>query len=335
MELKKPDRRSFPVDLLICITKISKKVKKYMPAMFSAEMIHSIVDVLILNNISWESLNYLDFIDSLTIDKDFSLIIQIKILWMISYVLTRQFYKFQIDVETLNRRIVDFEYFQKRVMRRFRSSQIDEELICVCLSCLSKFQFVDFANQMGAFVKDTALVYLDEKSAKVRKETAKAVSLLNVRQRKSQSNSVESQKNDIFNKLLTIAISDPDKEVREIMLQSLNQNFHLFLKKTSNLKKLILSLSDTNINVQQKTIIILKSLIPSNSSLIIPAFQKVLFQLIKAINLKSANHLKGIFKHLKLLRCFIENVSFLMKNNLDLIFGFLLKSSETRTLPQT
>ena len=75
----------------------------------------------------------------------------------------------------------------------------------------------------------------------------------------------------VLNKLLYIAVSDPDEEVREIMLGSLNKNFDIYLKYKSNLQNLILALNDSNDKVQRKAIIILRRLISSNASDIVPA----------------------------------------------------------------
>jgi serine/threonine-protein kinase mTOR len=125
---------------------------------------------------------------------------------------------------------------------------------------------------MGSFVKDTALEYLDDVRPLVRKAASKAVSLLSVKTKGEMDVSLSHDvMYEVLNKLLTIAISDNDMEVREIMLNSLNDKFNIYLKKKSNLQRLILSLNDASDEVQQKTIIILKRLIPNNPSEIIPA----------------------------------------------------------------
>lgn len=108
------------------------------------------------------------------------------------------------------------------------------------------------------------------------------------------------------------------------MLNSLKNNFNSYLKKKSNLQRLILSLNDSSEEVQQKTIVILKNLIPNNPSEIVPALQKVLFKLVRVINLDSIDTHKGILKNLKLLRCYIKHASFLLNDQEELIFGFLL-----------
>ena len=41
----------------------------------------------------------------------------------------------------------------------------------------------------------------------------------------------------ILDKFMSVAISDPDDEIRVTMLASLNSNFDYYLNSTSNLKK--------------------------------------------------------------------------------------------------
>ena len=83
---------------------------------------------------------------------------------------------------------------------------------------------------MGSFVKDTTLEYLDDQRPSVRKAAAKAVALLSTRKTRSINMTLSHNvMYEILNKLLTIAISDPDEEVREIMLSSLNSNFNSYL----------------------------------------------------------------------------------------------------------
>lgn len=101
-------------------------------------------------------------------------------------------------------------------------------------------------------MKDTSLVYLDDVRSSVRKAAANAVSLLKVNTKRDFRSSLSHNLMfEILNKLLTIAISDPSTAVREIMLKSLNSNFDAYLQKPSNLQKLLLTLNDESLKVQQ------------------------------------------------------------------------------------
>ena len=140
---------------------------------------------------------------------------------------------------------------------------------------------------------------------------------------------------EILNKLLSIAISDPDDEVREIMLGSLNKNYNSYLRHKSNLQSLILALNDSNDRVQKRAILILRRLICSNASEIVPALQNSLYRIIRVINMKSSDNEKDVIQNLKLLSCFINNAPFLLTSQRDLIFKFLLNSLQNQKTTQT
>lgn len=83
-------------------------------------------------------------------------------------------------------------------------------------------------------------------------------------------------------------------------------------------------MNDSSVDVQQKTIILLRRLIPYNPSEIIPALEKTLFKLIRVINLKKSYNYKTTIYNLELLKCFTKNASFLIKSHKKLIFEFLI-----------
>jgi serine/threonine-protein kinase mTOR len=138
----------------------------------------------------------------------------------------------------------------------------------------------------------------------------------------------------ILNKLLYIAISDPDSEVREIMLGSLSRNFDMYLKNNRSLQSLILALNDSNDKVQRKSILILKRLVNSNSSDVVPALQNSLYRTIRIINMKSSESDKDAIQNLKLLKCFINHAAFILKSQRDLIFKFLLNTLQNQKTTQ-
>lgn len=138
----------------------------------------------------------------------------------------------------------------------------------------------------------------------------------------------------ILNKLLYIAISDPDSEVREIMLGSLSKNFDMYLKNNRSLQSLILALNDSNDKVQRKSILILKRLVNSNSSDVVPALQNSLYRTIRIINMKSSESDKDAIQNLKLLKCFINHAAFILKSQRDLIFKFLLNTLQNQKTTQ-
>jgi hypothetical protein len=139
----------------------------------------------------------------------------------------------------------------------------------------------------------------------------------------------------ILNKLLYISISDPDEEVREIMLGSLNKNFNPYLKDKSSLQTLILALNDCNDRVQTRAVMILRRLISLNSSEIVPALQNSLYRILRVINTKSTDNEKDIIQNLKLLTCYITVAPFLLKDQRDIILKFLLNMLQNQSTTQT
>ena len=199
-----------------------------------------------------------------------------------------------------------------------------------------------YKSDQGSFVKKVALPFLDDIRPPVRKAAAQSVVLLSA-QSKSNGNTVGLTHNvafsnktmhQILNKLLSIAVSDPDEEVREIMLGSLSRNFDSYLKNKSSMQCLILALNDSNDKVQRKAIILLKRLIFTNASDVVPALQNSLYRILRIVNMKTYDNEKDVIQNLKLLKCFLNNAAFLLKNQEDLIFRFLLSSLQhEKTIP--
>jgi serine/threonine-protein kinase mTOR len=139
---------------------------------------------------------------------------------------------------------------------------------------------------------------------------------------------------EILNKLLNIAVSDHDAELRETMLGSLNSKFDVYLKLKPNLQNLILALSDCNDEVQRRAIIILKRLMVWNSGDIIPVLQNTLYRIIRVLSIRSSDSEKEILQNLKLLKCFINHAPKLIHNHRDLMFKFLLGTLNNKKTTQ-
>ena len=50
---------------------------------------------------------------------------------------------------------------------------------------------------------------------------------------------------EILEKFMSVALSDPEKEIRQTMLHSLNENFDIYLNSPDYLRKLFLCVNDT------------------------------------------------------------------------------------------
>lgn len=94
-------------------------------------------------------------------------------------------------------------------------------------------------------MKDNVLNYLDNQSKLIRKAAAKAGCLLYVKKERGQLIS-KNIMYEILEKFMAVAISDPEDEIRQTMLKSLNENFDDYLNEHNFLKKLFLCVNDSN-----------------------------------------------------------------------------------------
>ena len=87
------------------------------------------------------------------------------------------------------------------------------------------FQFNDYQQELSMFILECVVQYLDDSNPAVRKAASKAATLLFVGQ--CHKNKVTQYTiREIIDKCMTIVLSDPEDEVRETMLASLNENFN-------------------------------------------------------------------------------------------------------------
>lgn len=137
-------------NLLQSMVAVSEKVQKSFTKFFAEDQIHELVNRLLTNGISDEVLNYLEFLLKINVP-DLNSVIQIKLLYTISYVLMNGFYSFNLSNKIADRYRVSVEEFKGMLDKNLKAIIKDvsnENLICSSLSCLSRFRFSDFNDQM-------------------------------------------------------------------------------------------------------------------------------------------------------------------------------------------
>lgn len=95
-------------------------------------------------------MEYIDFLDSLILDEDFSSLNQLKLLLAISYILSKNFYDFSIEErislkysDNITKFKVKYEDYNEF---NFRRTGRNNSTLEVALICLSKFQFKSFRS---------------------------------------------------------------------------------------------------------------------------------------------------------------------------------------------
>lgn len=141
-------------NLLSCMVSVSEKTQKFFTTFFGEPQIHELINLLLINGISEDIMSFLKFL--LKIDlQGISAIIEIKLLYTISYILynNREFYNFAIQ-EIPQDQWSRIQIFQENLHKNLQGSNKEvnnEELICVSLNCLSRFEFPTFRDQMVEF----------------------------------------------------------------------------------------------------------------------------------------------------------------------------------------
>jgi hypothetical protein len=139
--------------ILPCMVSISIKVQKYFSTFFTTDQIHELIDMLLSNGISEDIITYLEFLLKIG-NQELNFIIQIKLLYTISYVLTGELYPFIIHGEVKESTLHYINLFKSMLNGEDNPSRMNlkevnnEALICVALSCLSRFKFPDFSDQL-------------------------------------------------------------------------------------------------------------------------------------------------------------------------------------------
>lgn len=102
------------------------------------------------------------------------------------------------------------------------------------------------------FIKDVVLKFLDDEAIEVRKVAAKAGRILCVKSPKNENYLNGDQEGDVLEKFLNISMSDPNPDIREIMLSSFHKDFDRLLSHQRYLKMLFICFYDPVAKIQTK-----------------------------------------------------------------------------------
>lgn len=253
-ELQRKNKPFCP-EVVKCLDNLRYRFKRKMVQMID---VGQFVDSLLMNGLYSCSLDFMNQLCKLEVDHE-SEFIQFKILNVISYTLSGKIYIFPFKSQIDSQRVTKFQTNLIQEMSS-NSEYRSPESISLSLQALASFDFDRFADSMALFVKDVVLEYLDSENSDVRKAAAKAGCLLYIRNNSLISGQYTITKNlvsDILQKFLCVCLSDPDNEVREIMLLSLNENFDVFLNSEDTLRQLFMCLNDPIYAVKENSLKIL------------------------------------------------------------------------------
>ncbi|KAI0653553.1 FAT-domain-containing protein, partial [Cubamyces menziesii] len=154
------------------------------------------------------------------------------------------------------------------------------EVITLALTTLHTFDFS--GHVLNEFVHDCALQYLDSDHTEVRRAAALTCCRLFVRDPicyKDRSRSIEVV-SDVVDKLLTVAIADPDASIRQTVLSSLHERFDKHLAQAENLRSLFIAVNDEVFENRVAAVSLIGRLAAHNPAYVLPSLRKTLIQLL-------------------------------------------------------
>ena len=155
-----------------------------------------------------------------------------------------------------------------------------EAEITLALHTLGSFDFS--GHVLNEFVRDVAIRYVDADNPEIRKAAALTCCQLFVRDPIVYQTSHHAIQvvGDVIEKLLTVAVSDPEPEIRQTVLVSLDDRFDRHLGKAENVRTLFLALNDEVFAIREAAMAIIGRLTNVNPAYVFPSLRKVLIQLL-------------------------------------------------------
>ncbi|EJF64386.1 atypical/PIKK/FRAP protein kinase [Dichomitus squalens LYAD-421 SS1] len=154
------------------------------------------------------------------------------------------------------------------------------ELITLALTTLHTFDFS--GHVLNEFVHDCALPYLDQDHPEVRRAAALTCCRLFVRDPicyQASNHSIEII-SDVIDKLLTVAIADPDASIRQTVLSSLHERFDKHLAQAENVRSLFIAVNDEVFENRVTAVALIGRLAMHNPAYVMPSLRKTLIQLL-------------------------------------------------------
>jgi serine/threonine-protein kinase mTOR len=194
--------------------------------------------------------------------------------------------------------------------------------IALALWTLGTFDFS--GHILNEFVRDVTVRYSENESPEIRKAAALTCCQLFmhdpiVHQTSSHSIQVVS---DVIDKLLTVGVGDPDADIRQTVLVSLDKRFDRHLARPENVRCLFLAVNDEVFAVREAAITIIGRLSTENPAYVFPPLRKLLVNLLTGLGYSNTARHKE--ESARLIRLFVRNASRLIRTYVEPMVAALL-----------
>lgn len=176
---------------------------------------------------------------------------------------------------------------RKELVVQQTSSSKTPEQIRLALDTLGSFDFS--GHILNEFVRNCALPYLEDDHREVRQAAALTCCRLFVRDpicHQVSNHSIEII-SDVLDKLLTVGIADPDPEIRQTVLASLDERFDKHLSQAENVRSLFVALNDEVFENRVLAVTLIGRLAIHNPAYVMSSLRKALIQLMTELEYSS------------------------------------------------
>jgi FKBP12-rapamycin complex-associated protein len=166
------------------------------------------------------------------------------------------------------------------------------ETITTALQTLGDFDFS--GHILNEFVRNCTLPYFESDHSEIRKAAAITCAKLFMQDPICFQTSMHAIEvvNDVLDKLMTVAIADPDANLRYTVLSALDERFDRHLAQAEYIRSLFIALNDEEFVVREVAITIIGRLAQHNPAYVMPSLRKALIQLLTELEYSTVSRHK-------------------------------------------
>ncbi|GAA5848144.1 hypothetical protein JCM3766R1_000463 [Sporobolomyces carnicolor] len=184
----------------------------------------------------------------------------------------------------------------------------DQGQVILALEVLGSFNFkgifqvnraatpadISSEHSLGEFIRDRVVRYVEDDNAEIRRAAAlsSCAVLANDPVVGQTSNNAIRLVNEILEKLLTLAIADPDPSIRETTISALEPKFDRHLAQAECVRSLFIALNDEVYAIREVAIRIIGRLASINPAYVMPSLRKTLIQLLTELEYSTSSRSK-------------------------------------------
>ena len=202
------------------------------------------------------------------------------------------------------------------------STDHKESEIALALTTLGTFDFS--GHILNEFVRDVTLRYADHENADIRRAAALTSCQLFTRDPillQTSHNSIEVV-GEVVDKLLTVAVGDPEAEIRKTVLEAFDAKFDRHLARPENVRCLFLVVNDEVFAVREAAMKIIGRLTTVNPAYVFPPLRKLLVSLLTGLGYSNTARHKE--EAARLITLFVSNATQLIRTYVEPICAALL-----------